>query len=283
MLWLVFALVAALSNGFLDIIHRKVMITEDPYAYALLENLLVAAIFIPVMFLDFSFPKEPAAWFIVALSAILWVAIALIGNNAYKYAQASVKTIISQSRVIFVLIFSVILLSETFTWMKFFGVAVIFLGLAMITYKKGLTLGSLTDKGVQLTFLNAILAAIVAIIDKKALSFFTPGTFGFLAYLLPAIILVVFGKDYVPDVRRILKTKTFYIGSVVVLSFVMFYFQLKAFALTEVSNAFPIIRLSPFFGVIFGITILKEKNDILKKILSILIILLGVYLMTYSG
>src|SRR3989344_5671976 len=103
MLWLVFALIAALSNGFLDIIHRKVMITEDPYAYALLENLLVAAIFIPVMFLEFSFPKEPAAWFIVGLSAILWVAIALIGNNAYKYAQASVKTIISQSRVIFVL------------------------------------------------------------------------------------------------------------------------------------------------------------------------------------
>jgi len=280
MIWLIYALISVIAAGFQGIIHRKVMLTEDPYSYALLENVLTALIFIPLLYTEFVLPSSKIAWLLVIFSSIMWVFIAIIGFYAYKYAEASVKAIISQSRVLFLFIFSVILLSETITIEKIIGIFLIFCGLIILTYKPKIKFGTLKDKGVQLTLIGALLSAFVAIIDKKSLDYFTPGTYGFLVYLIPALIFIIFGRKHYHDIKKILKTKKIYLITVVFLGFLFYYFQLKAYSLAEVSQVFPITRLSALITVIGGIIFLRERKELGKKIISTLIILIGAILLS---
>ena len=280
MIWLIYALIASLSNAIRSILHRFIMLTEDPYSYALLENLLIALVFVPVLINEFVFPLSLTAWMLVLLSSIFWVFIAVIGFYAYKYTQVSLKSPLSESRVLWVLLFALIFLKEKLILDKVLGIILIFISLIILTYKKQKKFGDLTDKGVQLTLLTALLTAGVAIIDKSALQYFTPGTFGFLVYFIPGLILLGFGKGHFKDVKKILKTKHYYLGVVVVLGFLFYYFNLKAYQIADVTQVFPVIRLSTAFTVIFGIIFLKEKENVFKKLIATVIIFLGILLLS---
>jgi len=280
MIWLIYALIATLSASIRSIFHRFIMLTEDPYSYALLENILTAFIFIPVLINEFVFPLNITAWILVLTSSILWVFIAIVGFYAYKYTQVSLKSPLSESRVLWVLLFAIIFLKEKLIFDKIFGIILIFISLVILTYKKRKRFGDLSDKGVQLTLLTALLTAGVAIIDKSALQYFTAGTFGFLVYFIPGLILMGFGKKHFKDVKKILKTKHYYLGLVVILGFFFYYFKLKAYEIADVTQVFPIIRLSTAFTVIFGIIFLREKENIWKKIIATVIILFGVLLLS---
>ena len=280
MIWLIYALIASMSNAIRSILHRFIMLTEDPYSYALLENLLIALVFVPVLINEFVLPLSLTAWMLVLLSSIFWVFIAVIGFYAYKYTQVSLKSPLSESRVLWVLLFAVIFLKEKLILDKVLGIILIFISLIILTYKKQKKFGDLTDKGVQLTLLTALLTAGVAIIDKSALQYFTPGTFGFLVYFIPGLILLGFGKGHFKDVKKILKTKHYYLGVVVVLGFLFYYFNLKAYQIADVTQVFPVIRLSTAFTVIFGIIFLKEKENVFKKLIATVIIFLGILLLS---
>ena len=280
MIWLIYALIASLSNAIRSILHRFIMLTEDPYSYALLENLLIALVFVPVLINEFVLPLSLTAWMLVLLSSIFWVFIAVIGFYAYKYTQVSLKSPLSESRVLWVLLFAVIFLKEKLILDKVLGIILIFISLIILTYKKQKKFGDLTDKGVQLTLLTALLTAGVAIIDKSALQYFTPGTFGFLVYFIPGLILIGFGRGHFKDVNKILKTKHYYLGIVVILGFLFYYFNLKAYQIADVTQVFPVIRLSTAFTVIFGIIFLKEKENEFKKLIATVIIFLGILLLS---
>ena len=46
------------------------MKSEDPYAYALLENVLTALIFIPVLYTEFVLPSSGTAWFLGCMPVV---------------------------------------------------------------------------------------------------------------------------------------------------------------------------------------------------------------------
>lgn len=280
MIWLIFALISASASSIQSLIHRVIMLTEEPYPYALVENLLTALVFVPILILEFSLPKSYFAWFLVIISSLLWVFISVISMNAYKYTQISLKAPLSESRVIFTLLFAIFLLSEAIVTEKLIGVGLIFIALTALTYKKQKRFGDLKDKGVQFILISAFLSALVAIIDKKAMTYFTAGTFGFLVYFIPALILILFGKRYYQSAKKIIKTKTKFLIVLVILGFFFYYFKLRAYQLADVSQVFPIIRLSTLFTVIGGVIFLKEREYILKKIILTLLILLGVILIS---
>jgi len=64
------------------------MKTEDPCSYAAVENILTAAVFLPILYSEFMIPYGWYPWFLVFVSSLLWVTVALVGLNAYKYTPA---------------------------------------------------------------------------------------------------------------------------------------------------------------------------------------------------
>ncbi|PIN74643.1 hypothetical protein COV18_07165 [Candidatus Woesearchaeota archaeon CG10_big_fil_rev_8_21_14_0_10_37_12] len=123
---------------------------------------------------------------------------------------------------------SIIILAETVTFEKTLGTLIVFAGVLILTYQHRQLFGRLSDKGVQLTLLASVLVAFVAIIDKLAMDYFTPGMFGFLVYLIPGLILLLFVRTRIRAAKKLITTKWLPVIGVIILGMTFYYFQLKA-------------------------------------------------------
>ncbi|NCC71705.1 hypothetical protein EOM09_09105 [bacterium] len=179
MIWLIFALISAFCESIKSLLHRKIMISEDPYAYAMFENIFAALIFL-IFIKQFLFPNQLEAWLIVVFASIIWLIISILSQYSYKYTKVSVQEPLKQTRLLWVLLIGVIFLHELITINKIIGTIFIFIGLIIITFQKKLKFGSFKDKGVQITLIYSFLFALVTIVDKYALNYFNAETYGFL-------------------------------------------------------------------------------------------------------
>ena len=272
MIEIIFAILAAISDGTKDFFNRVVMIKEDPYVYGFIQNVIATLLFIP-LFLSVKFPTNNIVYLFILLSALAWVGIAIIGNYSYKYTEVSLRAPISQIRIIILLILSMLFLSEKLTLNKGIGTLLIFIGLFVLRFKGGKF--DIKNKGIQLTMLTACLVALAAIFNKIALHYTVPEFQGFLIYLIPTVILFFFLKGKKKKFRSLFKNqwKIVLFGSFLGAAFT--YLSLKAYALADVSTIFPIIKTSALITVLLGIIFLKEKQ-ILRKIIATTIVLIGI-------
>jgi len=276
MIWLIFALISAVCESTKSLLHRKVMITEDPYAYAMFENIFAALIFL-IFISQFIFPNEIQAWLIVSFASILWLLISVLSQYSYKYTKVSIQEPLKQTRLLWVLLIGIIFLHELITLNKIIGTLFIFVGLIIISYQKKSNFGSFKDKGVQITLIYSFLFALVTIIDKYALNYFNAETYGFLVYLLPGIILLIMNrKSKHEEILNLIKKFWLAILIVAITSFGYYYFKLKALELADATLVFPIIRGATILTVLGGIILFNEKENLFKKLISIFIIFIGI-------
>ena len=278
MLWLIPAIIAALTDGTKDFLNKIVMIKEDPYVFAFIENFIATLLFIPV-FLTAKAPTNNIVYLFILISSIIWVLIVVIGNYSYKYTEVSLRAPISQVRILFLLLMSTLFLSEKLTLNKGIGTLLIFSGLVILRFKKGKL--DFKHKGIQLTMLTAFLVALVAIFDKLALNNANPEFVSFFVYLIPASILLFFTLKKKKEFRSIIKNQYRVVLSASVLGAVFYYSSLKAYSLIDVSTVFPIIKTSALITVLLGIIFLKERQNMLRKIIATLIILAGIAVIYY--
>ncbi len=275
MIGIILAVLAAISKGFEKVINRLILIKEDSLSYAFIWQLLSSIFFLPLFIKDFKIPEQGSAWILVIISSVLWSLVAYTGFKAHSKLEVSIKPIISKSKLLFVLLLSIIFLKETLTIEKIIGTTLIFTGIVILTYKKGRKFHSLREKGVQLTILSAFLTASVLIIDKYSTNYFNAGTYSFLVYFIPAIILTPFIINKKQELKSILKNNYKTTITAVLLGAANYYLMLKAFKLEDASIVVPIIELSTLIAVFGGIKYLKEKKEISKKIIAATIVIIG--------
>ena len=278
MIEIIFAILAAISDGTRDFLNRVVMIKEDPYVFAFIENFIATLLFIPI-FLTAKAPTNNIVYLFILISSIIWVLIAIIGNYSYKYTEVSLRAPVSQIRIIFLLLMSILFLSEKLTLNKGIGTFLIFSGLIILRFKKGKL--DFKHKGIQLTIVTAFLVALVAIFDKLALNNANPEFVSFYVYLIPAFILMFFTLKKKKEFKSIIKNQYKVVLGASVLGAIFYYTSLKAYALIDVSTVFPIIKTSALITVLLGIIFLKERQNMLRRIIATLIILAGIAVIYY--
>ncbi len=274
MVWEIFALICALSKGFQRIIHREIMKHENHIAYAWFFNLLTSIYFLFLFMRGITISTLPYAWGLVLFAGFLWAVIAMIGFKSYKYVEVSLRDPVSRTDVLFAVFFSVLILQESLSLLKFIGILLIFLGLVTLSWKKNKPFAMLSNKGIQLTLLTSLLCGFVAIVDKTAVTFFLPIFYGFLMYLLPAIFLTPLAVKNMDKVKSLLSKKLIFVIITTGLGMIAYFFLLSAYMLTEVSNVFPVIQLSSIIAVIGGHFIHKEK-ELGTRLLGAIIMIIG--------
>ncbi len=182
MLGIFFAILSAIFKGFEKVLHRYILVKEDSLSYAFVWHITSSIFLLPIFLIEFKFPEQHFAWFLIIISSVLWATVAYTGFKAYSLLDVSIKTLIGKSKILFVLLLSVIFLKETLTLEKVLGTTLIFCGIIFLIYKKGKRFGNLRDQGVQLTLLSSFLMSIVLLIDKYATNFFNPGMYSFLVF-----------------------------------------------------------------------------------------------------
>jgi len=279
-MWLAFAIGAALLSGVNAVLHRKAVVNESTLAYAFLFNLIGGILFIPFLIMEFSLPTGWLPWAVVVIASTLWALVGVVAFKSVKLVDVSVRAPLSESKLIMLLIFSVIFLREVITAEKVMGTIIVFFGFLVLYYGRKTKLFSWSDKGIKLVILASFLIALASIVDKYALTFFTAGTYGFFAFILPGLFLGGFAMRKKERVKSLLKNKLKILLSVTVLTVLFYYLKLKAYELVDVSIAYPVIRSAVIVSVLGGIIFLGERKQIVKKLVATLIVLAGVVLLS---
>lgn len=153
------------------------------------------------------------------------------------------------------------------------GSLMIFVGVVLISYERGKTRFNF-DTGFKITLLSAFIAAVVSLVDKVSLSYWSPASYSLMVYLFPSLILGMFVRKRKGLVKMI-KSRYLFILLAGFLEFSYFITRLTAFSLTDLSIVAPVLRLSTMITVILGIVLLKEKQRIGEKIFSAALMIIG--------
>ena len=133
-MWQIFALIAAVSRGIQKIIHRDIMKKENYIAYGWFFNLLTGLFFLFLFVRGITIPTSLYAWGLALFSGFLWTVIAIIGFKSYQHTPVSLRDPLARTDVLFLLIFSVLILQETVTTLKLVGIFLIFFGLIILRH-----------------------------------------------------------------------------------------------------------------------------------------------------
>lgn len=272
---LLFVALAIIAGTGYKLINKYVLKETEPYAFALITNIVSAVIFFLLALNTFSFPKEPMAWIVLGIASILWTIIAVSTLISYKATDVSIREPLSQSKTIIALILGILFLREAVSAGRIIGTIVIFLGITLLIYHPERRFGRLSDKGVKWTLFAALLSAFVAIADKAALKWFSLETYGFLVYFFPSIILLFFLSKRTHQVRHLLKTKWKSALAGIALALTAYYFTLKAFSVADVTIVYPLLQLTALLTVIGGLIFMNEREHMWQKIIAVVIIIAG--------
>jgi transporter family protein len=272
--WLIFAIISFTSVGFLNIVHRFVIKEHDWLSYSFIEGIIATLFFIPMFIASFSFPADIFGFYVLILGVFLWTLAAIVTFKSFQIVEASARSPLKQTQIIFILILSYFLLGEALTFNKVIGSLLIFLGVILISYKKGKTRLNF-DKGFQLTLLSALIAAIVSLVDKVASTYWNVASYSFMVYLFPSLILGVLAQKRKEKLVKMLKTRYLFVILAGFLEFSFFLTRMIAFSLADLSIVSPVLRLSTLVTVVCGIILLKERQRIREKIFSAILMILG--------
>lgn len=266
----------------------------QPFGFVLLRVLGALVLFWTVSI----FVKEklkPQHFKKVALLGLVGVAI----NQLLFFGGLNITTplnasIIMISNPIVVMIFAAIFLKERITTLRTLGIVCGLTGAAMILLFKGnFTLGSGTIKGDIMVLVNSMSWACYIVIAKPLMKEYNTVTIVKWVFLFGSFYVAPFGFSQLGEVNwKEMNSNIFWCLAFVVVCTTFVAYLLNTYALKELSaNVVSVyIYLQPFLSAVFAIYIApliwggeaRDRVDAVK-ILSALLIFLGVFLVSYRG
>jgi drug/metabolite transporter (DMT)-like permease len=281
MTWLYYSLGAAICFTCLNIFSRVVSVdSKNPRALTLAFNLvcIVMAIFLFLVTGSYKkvvLPTQTEVWVYFAIATFCYGMFERLRFYTAKLLDASIYSVISNISVVMAFFLSLFLYNETLTLSKFIGFILILISLILvINIKKS----KILLKGLWFGIITSVLIGIGWSLDKKGAIFFSPETYNILAWTIPFII-IFFPSIKIKEIKLEFKKFSWKIILLAFFNFVGYYLTLKAYMLAEATKIIPVIQLSTLMTVIAGVFLLKEKNNLTKKLFAGVIAVIGVFLL----
>lgn len=275
--WIIFALLGGIASNtfnFFSRLHLKD--SDDATAYAWFFETLRLLAFIVLAFFDFSVQIDLRSTILFLLLGLTEFVSVYLYMKMHAYSQLSISSIISRSRMIWIPLVAFILLGEKLSLNQYLGIFILFFGLSIAVSPKKFFF----DKGAIFANLAAIMIAINVVILKLAAPFGSVPVL-MIVFSLPSFLL--FPHIMKNPIERIKKTfrKNLLIKTIATFfNIISSYFLIFALIKGEASIVNAIYQGTLILSVIAGIILLKEREDIIKKLLGAVITVAGVILLT---
>jgi drug/metabolite transporter (DMT)-like permease len=253
---------------------------NDGSATILLQTIAGVSVLIFIPFFPIKFPTDEKFYVFLLFASIFYALNDRLQVTARKHLEVSVFSIINMLKTVFLVLFGLLFFKEDFVLMKIVGAVFILFGNGLLFYKKG---SLKVNKYAMLSVLATLVFAIAMSIDIGISSGFNLPIYISLTLLIPAIILFIFERQSFFKIMQEYNTKRkkyFYITGLFWGLTILF--TLKAYQLGEVTTLAPIFASSVIANVVVAYFFHKEKDNIIKKIVASLIVLIGVYLAVMS-
>lgn len=284
--WLI---ISTLALAGLDLLTRAIMKRQDDYmAVTPATDMLSMIIFLVlIIILGPSFGAnspvaldmvQPIQWLFVMISAGCYTGYLLLAFKTSIKMGAAQRTVLTQTRIVWVAILSTIFLQEIMSVEKIVGIFLIIVGSALALHLKGMSFEY--SKEVLLVLLGALFLSLAAIIDKDLSHRFGPLVYGMLMFALPVIyISLMMGKSAFSRILKMYREHTQEIVLYAIAGPLTFVTLLMSYSQVDVSVAQPINSTSVVLTAICAIIFLGEKKGWVKKVAGALIALIGVVIL----
>lgn len=278
--WFQLVLIYILTNSASKIIQKQALKDQniDPAAFSAFFMFLVGVFTIPVLWVDKpSISNSLELWLVVLLSSIFYTACMLLYYHALKGTEVSQVETIATTRSIWFIVIGVFLFKEKVDLSSFVGIALIFGGLVVIYWNRG-GLKSF-GKPHLYTLLYALLISGSYALDKYALNSFSVAMYQVVIYIIPAVFTVIFIPKTFEKMKYLLKLQK---NTIIILIGVIFQLisTLSLYGAYknggELSIVGPLAQTSTMLTILIGIVVLKERWNLKRKMIGILLALLGV-------
>lgn len=275
--WVLLAILAGFASNFFNFVSRFALKDEgDPTAWAFFFEFVRLIIFASFLLFDFSIKLEPKAFIYLFLVGFTEFISVYLYMKMHKYSHLSISTIISRTRLIWIPIIAFLFFGEKLQLTEYLGIGILFAGLSIVVAPHKFFI----DKGAVYANLAAFAIAINTIMFKLALPYASSSVI-LVAFCLPSVIFFPLlmknaKKRILDDGKRNFPLKLAGISGNIVSS----YLFLWALHTGEVSKVNAIYQGMLVVSVLAGIIILKERQDIFRKLLGTTITIIGVILLT---
>lgn len=284
MWWMYLAISSVFMFTGMNLLQKVLaMESSNARAMAVAFNVTAASIAVLLYFLSgayvhFQLPDQPLTWGYILVACLGYGLYERIRFRITKLVDASVYATLGNVSVIVAFIGSLFLYSESITLAKIVGMGAIIFGIILVSAKKETKSSA---GGITLAILGQIILGIAWSLDKKGTLTLTPDTYSMFVWIIPLLVVIA------PSIRTHEVVHEFKRSSwrIVVLAFLNvagYILQLKAIALAQATQVLPIVQTSILFTVVAGIILLKERDNIAKKIIAGVLACIGVILLVTS-
>ncbi len=185
--------------------------------------------------------------------------------SALSRIPASINAVLISNSVVFIAIFSAIFLKEKIKPLTIFGIILAVVGVLLVTFNQGFSLGStgrIDFLGISFSLLGALSSALYSVFGKKILSSNDPLVITTLALFFGAVLQVILtfstvGFSEVAFAGWKINLLTIFLGVTMIgIAYPLWFVCLKRFPASQISIY---MYLTPVFGVILSLIILKER------------------------
>lgn len=235
---------------------------------------LTALILCP--FFEFKFPTDISFYIILAIAIIFYAISDRINTIVRSGIEASTFTMLKQLSTTFMIFAGLIFLKEEFILTKFIGAMLIIFSNILIFYKKG-KFGF--NKYILLGILANITYTVALFLDVNISDSFNLPFYVALTLIVPSLLIIVFERIKLSEIKNELvdgNRKAIFITAISWA--VMIVSQLRAYQLGNVTVVAPLCALTVILNVVVGYLFLNEKDNLLKKIIAAILIIISVIL-----
>ena len=278
-MWLILVFVATVCFAIARVLQKSLLnnVNHDPITYAIYFQLVVAMLVLPIaLFNGFSIPPLGQIWPNLLLTAFLYCLGNIFSFRSLKKIPVSEFTILAATIPIWATLTAVLFLHESAHPIKLLGVLLTVAGIVAAFYtgkKFALT------KGHYAALLAAIAWGCAFTNDAYLLHSFNASTYSFVYWFWPGIVLGALYYKKLRGISHFVKNGVWKFLAPAAL------FALASLAINtsyklgaEASQLATIIQFGTIITIIFGVVFLGEKENLAKKILGGLIVILGVIL-----
>ncbi len=275
--WIILAVIAGIGSNIFNFFGRYILKDGgDSSSWAWTFELLRLIIFIPLLFFDFKFNITFKSIIILLSLGLTEFISVYLYMKMHKHTHLSISTIISRTKLVWIPVIAFLFLGERLTLMEYLGIGILFLGLSIVVAPHKF----FVDKGAIYANSAAFTMAILAILMKQATSFASPPVI-MIFFSLPSVILFpIFMKD---SKKRLITDNFSKLApklTAVIINAIAMYLFILALNFGDVSRVNAIYQGMLIVGVLAGIFILREKQDIARKLIGTIVTVIGVILLT---
>ncbi len=273
--WLVLAFFGGIASNLCSFITRKALKDEDPIAFAWWFELIRALAFLLIAFFNFKLTLnlESIGWLFGL--GIAEIASIYFFTKQQSNTDLSIASILMRLRIVWAPLFAFLILGERLNLTEYLGIGLILIGLITISFVKKIH----KKQKLHFAVIFSIMGALMAILMKSASSFAsTPMVLVFMSS--PSILFfpLVMKNTKLRLIKsfnnRIKNNLTF-----VSFNIVAMYLYTEALRIGPASKVVGAYQSMMIVAVILGIVVLKEKENIVRKLIGATLTLGGVWLL----